>query len=109
MTQHLKNFSAKTQGLRFIPSSRHTSSRWSSEASQVSPETFGLIERPHTDEVSLERLPWFSVPGTGQELPGWTDAIKVAQGCLGTSTKGGHDTASPQSGGNGTDLRCTSP
>lgn len=30
------------------------------------------------DEAPLESLPRFSVPGTGQEPPGWTDAIEVA-------------------------------
>lgn len=84
-----------------------------SEASQVLLElpvlAFGLFERPHTDEVPLGRMLRFSVPGTDQELPGWTDAIKVAQGCLGTPTKEGHAAAFPQSGGNMPDLRSTSP
>lgn len=31
------------------------------------------------DEAPLESLPRFSVPGTGVESPGWTDATEMAK------------------------------
>ena len=88
-------------GAQVPPGSRHTAGA-QSQASQVPPElpalASGLTERPHRPEVPLERPSRVSVPGTGQEPPGWTEAMEVANAAWEPPKRGQIGGQSPRSG-----------